>query len=281
MSGMILSPKQLAELSVLRDKKEYPAMYGYLKKLVTEKIAASPGDPSIPELEKTANWLSGAQSINSNDRSFFSDMVRGSIKFAVATTGRPLTDDGFQIVSNKLAESVAQTVIDARAIVPPQEIIQTDVTAAVNGFGLQQWNWPGTIGDQFPSPFGLGQDFVQVTGSDRVEYGKNLDIAIMQNAAGLNKFLDRDTPFDVNKQWKMARDINKWIGENLYKIFPGSVETPADTAPKQLIDIDITPSPQPQQNIQGENKARQDVSNGYVVNSPTHSISFKDNTLNK
>ncbi len=281
MSGMILSPEQLAELSVLRDKKEYPAMYGYLQKLVTEKIAASPGDPSIPELEKTANWLAGAQSINSNNRSFFSDMVRGSIKFAVATTGRPLTDDGFQMVSNKLAESVAQTVLDARAIVPPQEIIQTDVTAAVNGFGLQQWNWPGTIGDQLPSPFGLGQDFVQVTGSDRVEYGKNLGIAIMQNAAGLNRFLDRDTPLDVNKQWKMARDINKWIGENLYKIFPGSVETPIDTAPKQLIDIDITPSPQPQQNIQGENKARQDVSNGYVVNSPTHSIVFKDDTLNK
>ncbi|MHC8316157.1 S8 family serine peptidase [Pseudomonas sp. LB3P31] len=281
MSGMILSPEQLAELSALRDNKEYPAMYGYLQKLVTEKIAASPSDPSISELEKTANWLSGAKSINSNDRSFFSDMVRGSIKFAVATTGRPLTDDEFQIVSNKLAESVAQTVIDARAIVPPQEIIQTDVTAAVNGFGLQQWNWPGTIGDQLPSPFGLGQDFVQVTGSDRVEYGKNLGIAIMQNAAGLNKFLDRDTPLDINKQWKMARDINKWIGDNLYKIFPNSVETPVDTAPKQLIDIDMTPSPQPQQNIQGENKARQDVSNGYVVNSPTHSILFKDDTLNK
>lgn len=34
MSGMNLSPEQLAELSVLRATEAYPAMCGYLKQLV-------------------------------------------------------------------------------------------------------------------------------------------------------------------------------------------------------------------------------------------------------
>ncbi|QZC96569.1 hypothetical protein K2E96_11655 [Pseudomonas sp. ERGC3:05] len=52
MSGITLSPAQLAELIALRDREEYPAIYGYLQKLVTEKIAISLGDPSTPELKK-------------------------------------------------------------------------------------------------------------------------------------------------------------------------------------------------------------------------------------
>lgn len=35
MSGIALSSEQIAELSALRDRKEYPAMYGYLQKLVS------------------------------------------------------------------------------------------------------------------------------------------------------------------------------------------------------------------------------------------------------
>lgn len=54
MIGISLSADQLARLAVLQDKKEYPAMYGYLHKIVTDKIMASPNNPSVPEWEKTA-----------------------------------------------------------------------------------------------------------------------------------------------------------------------------------------------------------------------------------
>ena len=281
MSVINLTSEQLAQLIVLRSNKKYPAMYSFLHKVVVDRIALSPNDSLVREWEKTANWLSAARAINSNDRSFFSDMVRGSIQFAVATTGRPLSDAGFQVVSDGLAEDVANTFIRSGAIISPQDIIGEDVNAAVRGFGLQQWNWPGTLGDQLPSPFGLGQDFVQVTGDGRVEYAKNLGFALMQNVAGLKRYMDRDSLFDQVPLWKLSRNVNKWIGDNLYRAFPNTVDTPVELTPQQLIDINITPSPKPQQTIQDETQSRQDVSNGFAVNLPTHSISFKDGLLNK
>ncbi len=48
-----------------------------------------------------------------------------------------------------------------------------------------------------------------------------------------------------------------------------------------LINIDINSSPQPQKYIQGENKAQQDVANGYIQNSATHKISALGDMLNK
>lgn len=48
-----------------------------------------------------------------------------------------------------------------------------------------------------------------------------------------------------------------------------------------LINIDINPSPQPQQHIQGESKAQQDVANGYIQNSATHGIYALGGILSK
>ncbi|WP_246545050.1 S8 family serine peptidase [Photorhabdus hainanensis] len=48
-----------------------------------------------------------------------------------------------------------------------------------------------------------------------------------------------------------------------------------------LINIDIKPSPQPQRQIQGESKAQQDVTNGYIQNSATHKIFTLAGILNK
>ena len=55
------------------------------------------------------------------------------------------------------------------------------------------------------------------------------------------------------------------------------------TAPQTpgLINIDINPSPQPQQHIQGESKAQQDVANGYIQNAATHNIFAVGGILNK
>ena len=63
--------------------------------------------------------------------------------------------------------------------------------------------------------------------------------------------------------------------------FSSDFNKPSNEPASTLIDINITPTPTPQQTIQGENQARQDVSNGFAVNSPTHLISFKDGLLNK
>lgn len=48
-----------------------------------------------------------------------------------------------------------------------------------------------------------------------------------------------------------------------------------------LVSINIDPSPQPRHNDIGEGKSQQDVANGYITNSATHSISFQNGILNK
>ncbi|MDE1164123.1 MAG: S8 family serine peptidase [Pseudomonas sp.] len=54
-----------------------------------------------------------------------------------------------------------------------------------------------------------------------------------------------------------------------------------DKVPLDFINIGIEPNPQPQQRIQNESAAQQDVSNGFVVNTPSYQIAFTDGTLDK
>ena len=63
--------------------------------------------------KKLSRWLSNAGSIVSSDRSFARDRFRGSIQFAVATTGRALTDEQFQAVLKDLAQSTAVNILDS------------------------------------------------------------------------------------------------------------------------------------------------------------------------
>lgn len=97
---------------------------------------------------------------------------------------------------------------------------------------------------------------------------------------------------EIAKSWLSRIDspsgmleIAKTSFGQIYNMLTGEqiseVDAVSSVAPLRLIDINITPSPQPQQNIQGENQARQDVTNGFVTNSATHSISFNDDSLNK
>ncbi|WP_423383702.1 S8 family serine peptidase [Burkholderia sp. LMG 32019] len=55
----------------------------------------------------------------------------------------------------------------------------------------------------------------------------------------------------------------------------------AVSAPTNLINININSNPQLQTQIQSEGQATQDVSNGFVQNGATSSVSFSDGTLNK
>lgn len=282
MATVPLSLEQQAKLASLLESKRFPEMYGYLKMLIEERVASSDDKNLNAELDRTANWLSVAISVNSNDKdSFFNNMVRGSIKYAVQADGRAMTDEDFQIVSDRLASSVAEKILSDQMILDSRKIINEDVNSAVKGFVLKQWQWPGTLADGWPvSINGLGQDVVQISG-EGPEYISNVLFALRQNIAGIYTYFDRNRPAEVDDSWKMARDIDRWLGENLFDISPDPAHLSVDATRINLIDINITPSPQPQQNIQGENQARQDVSNGFVTNSATHTISFNDDSLNK
>lgn len=76
-------------------------------------------------------------------------------------------------------------------------------------------------------------------------------------------------------EYHEARDVIK----TLYLTPDESKRVPIPST--NLINIDIKSSPQPQKHIQGENKAQQDVANGYIQNAATHKISALGDILNK
>ena len=200
---------------------------GYLTVMIQEMTPT----PYQLELKKLSKWLSRASSIISNDRSFASDRFRGSIQFAVATTGRPLTDETFQAVSDSLAQSPFVNVLDVGAIPGLDELVEAEINSMVQGFGLERWNWPDALYDQLPYPFGWGHDYVQVPGDTLMEYLGNLGVALMQNVAGFNRYLNRNTPLDTVPSWKMSRDVNGWINDNLYRLFSASPDDVVDVVP--------------------------------------------------
>lgn len=64
-------------------------------------------------------------------------------------------------------------------------------------------------------------------------------------------------------------------------LMPISSNSPRPTPPKSMIKININPTPKPQQQIQTENQVQQDVTNGYIHNSPTHQLSADGDILSK
>lgn len=284
MSVINLSESQLAEVQRLRDTGKFPAMYLYLKSIVDQEKAATSDLQLKEDFTIAANWLKTASQINSNDGSMFNEMVRGSMAFAAATNGRPLTDADFQKASDQLAIDVATHIIKKRGFPEVNEIIQADVQSAVHNLKLKDWNWAGTIADLLPiKAFGLGRDFVQIPG-DGAEYAKNITIAVMQNAAGLSRYLSSFTELDMLPTWKYARELERYAADNRYKVFQWfgvGEDTPTQPATNQSIQIQIDASPKPQQHIQGEDQARQDVSNGYVQNAATHNVFALGGILNK
>ncbi|QAY88987.1 hypothetical protein [Pseudomonas sp. ACM7] len=284
MNTIDMESTQLARLKVLQDKNDYQGIYGYMHEVVSQQLSVTTDTAAAQELKTIANWLVAAKSINSNDHSFYSDMVRGSMSFAVVSKGRVLTSAGFQAASDSLAHEVAGHVLAGKGIPPLDVIINADVNSAVEKLKLNKWNWAGTIGDVLPPPAGLGQDFVQIAGEGRVDYAKNITIALLQNMAGLNRFLGSlDTPFDSLPNWKRARDLKEFLDIQIDRIFGSHDDVIVTSEPQQLVQIDINanPQPQPQTQIQGESKAQQDVANGFIQNAATHNIFALGGILNK
>ncbi|MBD2814656.1 S8 family serine peptidase [Xenorhabdus sp. Flor] len=88
---------------------------------------------------------------------------------------------------------------------------------------------------------------------------------IRNNLVRDGKYYEYHDARDVAKTLWLTPDENK-------RVSPPSTN---------LINIDINSSPQPQKHIQGENKAQQDVSNGYIHNSATHKIFTSSGILDK
>ncbi|MCB5307989.1 S8 family serine peptidase [Yersinia massiliensis] len=62
------------------------------------------------------------------------------------------------------------------------------------------------------------------------------------------------------------------------QLFSFSDDIP-DAVPQCNIDINITPSPLATEHIADEDQRQRDVTNGYLINKPTHSLSFTDSSL--
>ncbi|HEK0906615.1 TPA: S8 family serine peptidase [Pseudomonas putida] len=106
----------------------------------------------------------------------------------------------------------------------------------------------------------------------------------MQNAAGLNRYLSSFTELDILPTWKYAKELQRFASDNSYRVFQwlgAGEDTTAQPDANQSIQIHIDASPKPQQRVQGEDQARQDVSNGYVQNAATHNVFALDGILNK
>lgn len=284
MPIITLSEDQVAEIKKLKDAAEYPSMYLYLKTIVDQNKALAPDTSTAESLTIASNWLETARKINSNDKSLFNEIVRGSMKFAAATKGRPLSDAEFQNASDRLAIDVANLVIFSHEFPEVDVIIQEDVLSAVNILKLEDWHWAGTLADSLPiEAFGLGRDFVQVPG-DGVEYVKNLTVSITQNIAGLGRYVSSFDALDILPAWKVAKELQNFAADNTHKLFQwfGPRETSAQQPDlNQILKVDITASPTPQQKIQGESQAQQDVSNGYIKRSPTDTVYALGGILNE
>lgn len=284
MSQITLTAEELSTLEKLKTDGKYPEMYQYLRSIaLRERNSSLPGNAQN-ELGITANWLNVAGEINGDGPTFSNYLVRGSMKAAAAFNGWLLTNEQFQRASDDLAIKVGKQVLDAGAIPAIESIIKSDVSAAVDGLGLETWNWAGTLGDSLPAALGgLGQDFVQIPGSD-LAYAKNVTIALGQNIAGVSNYLSNHEFFNKIPMWALASEIQKFAADNQYKVFAWfSDDAPAQGAPQfpQHIDISIDPSPPPKHLSTEEEQAHRDVANGYTHNSSTHSVRVNGDLLNK
>jgi hypothetical protein len=152
MAGsIVLTQEQKATLQTYLDSQDYPGGYRYLKAVVE---MTTDHDPRV------ANWLEDAAKINRNDGSLISEFVRGATLEAGADAGTPITLAEFQDASNQLAQHLLTKMVTRGEILPLDEIISEDVSAAVNQLGLGIHGWAGTFGAIFPVGLGgLGLQF--------------------------------------------------------------------------------------------------------------------------
>ncbi|HIE0996144.1 TPA: calcium-binding protein [Pseudomonas aeruginosa] len=119
------------------------------------------GDAKARELIKLESWITDVVGINASDGSVFSEFVRGSTRFASLLEGHAISEQDFQIASDKLATLVILDSVEAGGMPGAGDVVATDVSQALENLGLPQSAWAGVIGDVFPPPLGFGENYVK------------------------------------------------------------------------------------------------------------------------
>lgn len=177
-----ITKEQEAKLAELRDTGQFADGYRYIRDIVHEARVAYTGnipptavylfkDEHARELIKLETWISDVVGINASDGSVFSEFVRGSTKVASLLQGRPLSEETFQQASDALATAVINDVIKYGGVQSAADVVNTDVSQALENLGLPPAGWAGVIGDIFPPPFGFGENYVQVAQPDQGPFG--------------------------------------------------------------------------------------------------------------
>ncbi|ANS44117.1 calcium-binding protein [Serratia inhibens] len=166
--------EQSKKLAELRDTGQYADGYRYIRDIVHEARVAYTGnvppttvylfgDEHAKELIKLETWISYVVGINSGDNSAYSEFVRGSTKVASLLQGKPISEATFQLASDKLAMIVIDDALAHGGMLSAGDVVNTDVTQALENLGLPPAGWAGVLGDVFPPPLGFGENFVQVS----------------------------------------------------------------------------------------------------------------------
>ena len=190
-----LTHHELADLAAMRQERLYAEAYQYMRGIVDNERASEIDSTRATELGNLSTWLDRAASINGNDGTFASEFVRGATSgIRERLTGEPISDDEFQGVSDKLADTVLDQVIKNQGIPSARDILARDVDSAVRGLdegglGLPQWGWAGTWGDWIWSPIGLGEDYVSIGGKSVRDFAENWGKSISSQGDGFSRWL--------------------------------------------------------------------------------------------
>ena len=134
-STISITTEQSQYLQTLLASQDYPAAYLYLKEIVAS-------DPHNDQ--RLADWLGKAAHINSNDGTFYSDLVRGATINAAQNEGEVVTEEDFQIASDLLAKSIIEKITKDNVVPKLDDIIKIEVQDVVKNLDLLPQSWAGT-----------------------------------------------------------------------------------------------------------------------------------------
>jgi hypothetical protein len=93
------------DLMNLRDAKDYPGAYDYLKGIVDKNIPFAQTNEEAIDLQTLRNWFGRASDINADDGTVSSEFVRGATEGIGESLEKPITNEKFQDVSDRLSFS--------------------------------------------------------------------------------------------------------------------------------------------------------------------------------
>jgi hypothetical protein len=136
-----LGPAERDALRALQAAKDWPAAYRQIAAYADQNKKITP---------QVSNWLRTAADINQNIGPYAA-YVRSEGVFAWARKGKILTPEKFQEVSDALAESVTQHVLDYGLPERANAVLAEDVKKAVENFKLKPHEWAGATANGLTS----------------------------------------------------------------------------------------------------------------------------------